>query len=234
VAKLNIPERYRTGVSAIRTLDSQSVQAIKAALEGTGHQKTDDMGAVQGTLGDMAITAITSIHSPRPAEFKQIGEALVSLYGAKSARDVSIEDFAEEVCEAMESIPEENLRLSHTERAQFKEKLLTLLNADVFGFITKIRDLTIEHERTFCHARIMTDMRPVFDSRIEDGPRAILVTHLLRLAYHEGSEKPKDFYVSLDANDLRTLRQLIDRAEAKAKALRSAAKDVRIFGVPKE
>ena len=234
MAKLNIPERYRAGVSAIRSLDEQSVQAIKTALDGTGRQESDDPGAVQSTSGNMAITAVTSVSSVKPAEFKLIGEAIAALYGVKSSRDVSTEAFAEEICDALESIPEENLRLPQTERAQFKEKLLALLSADVFGLVTKIRELTIEHERTFCHARIVTDLRPVFGSSVEDGPRAMLVEHILRLAYHQGSEKPQDFYVALDADDLRTLRQIIDRAEAKAKTLKSAVKDIRLFGVPKE
>ncbi len=33
MAKLNIPERYRSGVSKIRKLDDLSVQEIRAALD---------------------------------------------------------------------------------------------------------------------------------------------------------------------------------------------------------
>lgn len=63
MAKLNIPERYRAGVSAIRLLDEQSVEAIKAALDGTSRQTSNDLGEVQSTPGDMAITAVTSVSS---------------------------------------------------------------------------------------------------------------------------------------------------------------------------
>ena len=91
-----------------------------------------------------------------------------------------------------------------------------------------------EDERVFCQARILTDLRPVFGQVIEDGPKAMVVVHLLKLTFHKGSEKHQEFFVSLDGDDLKTLRGLIDRAEAKAKTLKSSIKDVRLFGAPKE
>jgi hypothetical protein len=234
VARLNIPQHYRAGIAALRTLDDPSVKAIRAALDRAVSQQSEDLGAVPTPPHDMAINAITRVSSIKREDFKLIGEAVGALYGVKSAREVSVDEFVEEVCDAMESLPEEDLRLPHGDRSQFKEKLLTLLNADVFSLAAKVYDLATEDERVFCHARILTDLRPVFGPKVEEGPKGMLVVHLLRLAYHEGSDKTQNFYVSLDADDLQTLRRLIDRAEAKAKTLKSAVRDTRIFGLLKE
>src|SRR5207253_649802 len=94
-------------------------------------------------------------------------------------------------------------------------------NADLFGLATKVYDLSTGDERTFCHARILTDLRPVFGPNLEDGPKAMLVVHHLKLAYHGDSDKHQEFHISLDADDLETLKKIIERAETKAKSLKS-------------
>lgn len=232
MAKLTIPEHYRDGLGAIRTLDDKSVQEIRDALEGV--KKFSDVESVSSTPNDVAVNAITAVSATKTADTKRIAEAVAALYGVKSARDMSTEDFVEEVCDAMESLPSENQRLPHTERQAFREKLLIILGAELFGLVAKVYDLATEDERTFCQARILTDLRPVFGPKIQDGARAMIVMHHLKFAYHEGSKEHKNFYITLDADDLRTLKQLIERAESKAKALKSVVPDVRTFGASKE
>ena len=164
----------------------------------------------------------------------KLGEALASLYRVRGIREETVEAFADQVCDALERLSDERLKLPGVERAQFREKLIVLLGAEAFGLVTKVRDLNLEHERKFCNARILTDLRPVFGPNVDEGPQALFVSHVLRLAYHRGKEETEDFYVSLGADDLRELRKLIDRAENKAKSLRSISKDVRLLGVPRE
>src|SRR5690348_3513037 len=215
MARLTIPERYRAGVAAIRTLDDRSVREIRDALEGI--KKTSDVESVPSTPHDVAVNAITSVPTGKAIDTKQVAEAIAGLYGVKSVKDISTEEFVDQVCDAMESLPSEDQRLPHAERESFKAKLLTIMNAELFSLIAKVYDLATEDERQFCTARILTDLRPVFGPKVEDGPRAMIVMHLLKLAYHQGSNEHKHFYVTLDADDLKTLKQLIERAELKAK-----------------
>jgi hypothetical protein len=127
----------------------------------------------------------------------------------------------------------QNSDLTAEERSSFKEKLQILLSAEVFGIVSKLDDLRTESERLFCHARIMTDLRPVFGSAVADGPKAVLVTHNLKIAFHEsGGKGDHDFYVSLDAEGLNDLKEVILRAEAKANTLRSIVDSkIKLFGV---
>ena len=234
MAKLNIPEHYRAGIAAIRTLDDQSVQEIRDALDGTSRQKSGDVNSVARSPKDVAITAVTAVSATKTVNIKQIAEAVTALYAVKSARDASVEEFTELVCDAMESLSSEELRLPKAERQKFKEKLLKILNADLFGLVVKVYDLATEDERIFCSARILTDLRPVFGPKVQDGPSAMIVTHMLKLTYHHGDKEHKNFHVALDADDLRTLKEIIDRAESKAKTLKSSVRDIRIFGISKE
>lgn len=235
LAKLRIPERYQPGLSAIRTLDDESVRAIRAALEHPLEATTDDRqpAEVPRDPDALAVTALRSVPI-KGLDFKRIAEALVGLYGARSTQDDPAEEFADSVCDAMEALQSEEFRLPHVEREQFRQKLITLLGAEIFGIVSKVHDLATEDERRFCSARIMTDLRPVFGATVQDGPRAMVVIHLLKLAYHEGDARHHHFYVALDDKDLQALKKTIERAEAKARTLKAAVKNLRLFGLPKE
>lgn len=234
MAKLNIPEGYRLGVSKIRTLNEQDARGIRKALDSVRGVRTPGEPTTTIQPEDAALSAVTSVSKENQADLKKIAEALVALYGVKSVKEISVDEFADDVCDAMESLADQDLRLPHAERAEFKNKLLILLGSEVLGLASKAHDLATEDERMFCQARIITDLRPVFGPTIEDGPKAMVVVHLLKLAYHQGSEKHQQFYVSLDADDLQTMKKLIDRAQAKAKSLKSTIKDIRLLGVSRE
>jgi len=107
------------------------------------------------------------------------------------------------------------------------------LGAEVFGIISKIDDLRTESQHVFCHARVVTDLRPVFGSDVQKGPMAILVTHNLKIAYHgSGGSGTHELYVSMDASDLSELKDVILRAEAKAKTLRPIVDSrIKLLGV---
>lgn len=233
MAKLNIPARYRAGVFQIGKLDDRTIREIRAALDRILQDKDLEDEAAQNRPDQVAMTAVTSVPEIR-GDIKSIAEALAALYRVRSARDIPVEEFADDVCEAMTTLDEADLRVPESNRDEFKAKLLTLLRAEVFALVAKAHDLKTDDERTFCSARILTDLRPVFGNEIEAGPRGFVVVHLLKLGYHQGSKEHKEFYLSLDADDLETLRKTIDRAEAKAKSLRPIVKDVHLFGVPRD
>ena len=67
----------------------------------------------------------------------------------------------------------------------------------------------------------MTDARPVFTHAPTEGPAAFMVIHTLALDVH-ASENDHRWFVALDSNDLRSLRDAIDRAIAKEESLVSS------------
>jgi hypothetical protein len=155
------------------------------------------------------------------------------MYLVKSGDDIPLDEFTERIANALEVLPNPEFQLAPAERESFKEKLKILLGAEMFGMVSKVDDLRTESEHIFCHARLLTDMRPVFGTDVEKGPIAILVTHNLKVAYHlSGRKGDHDFYVSLDSDDLSELKEQIIRAEAKASTLRAIVNEkVKMFGV---
>lgn len=238
LARLSIPARHRAALSSIQSLSDDSVRQIRAMLD----QAQAAMGrAVTKKAGDSMdpdeiVTALQTSGAQVPIKnLTEVLEAVFSLYVVKSRRDISPDQFVSDVCDAMERI-EPAQRIERRDRDEYARKLLTLLNANSFAVVTKAIDLATEDERTFCQARILTDLRPVFGENVQDGPKAMVVVHLLKLDFHQqgNARDHGEFYVSLNAAELNELKQVIERAEAKAKSLSPFLKDVSIFGIPRE
>jgi len=236
LARLNIPTRYRAALSSIRSFSDDSIRAIRAILEeaqsvirGTTDQKT-----WESISPDDIVKSLQSSGDNVPIKnLREVLEAILSLYVIKSRKDVNTDQFVDDVCDAMERLDPAQ-RVEKENRNDYAEKLRLLLNASSFALVTKAIDLATEDERTFCQARIITDLRPVFGPRVEDGPQAMVVVHLLKLAFHEQGGDHGEFYVALDTSELGELKQVIERAELKAKSLPSALKNVSVFGVTQE
>jgi hypothetical protein len=218
--KLQIPDRYQPGLAKIRDLNQNSIEAIRNRLENVPDTTSPE------DLADAS--ASSAVNIPGAAG---VVEALVSLYVLKSGNEsVTLEQFADDICDAMASL-KSDLRLNEEQRISFREKLLTLLSIDRLWLISKAFDLQTDDERTFCDARILTDLRPVFGAQVSEGPRATVIVHLLKLGYHENNKRHQKFYVALDSKDLKELKKVIDRAEEKATALKSKFKELRFLGL---
>jgi hypothetical protein len=85
----------------------------------------------------------------------------------------------------------------------------------------KAKELQLEAEHTFCDARVVTDLRPVFGGNISDSPEAMILVHTLKLGYHDsGSQTHKEMYLALDADDVVKLAEILRRAQEKTKTLK--------------
>jgi hypothetical protein len=82
------------------------------------------------------------------------------------------------------------------------------------------RALTLFYD-TSRHAhdvRILTDARPVFSNRAADDPEGFVIMHTLRFDYYEDNQS-RDWYISLDFEDLQDLKKAVDRAIEKQGSL---------------
>jgi hypothetical protein len=115
-------------------------------------------------------------------------------------------------------------------KIEFTPELISMLQsrlAKVLGFdgslgvTSKALDVMREHQHTFCNARIISDVRPIFANTTKKASAAVIV-HNLQIGYHEpGSKAHKEFYVALDTQDIQKLKEVIARAEEKTEALQA-------------
>jgi hypothetical protein len=79
----------------------------------------------------------------------------------------------------------------------------------------KAEQLAHLHQNVLTSARLITDVRPVFDVPAQRILEA-LVFHTLFIEYSDGGQESKRIAFALDADDVAQLRHLCDRAELKA------------------
>lgn len=85
----------------------------------------------------------------------------------------------------------------------------------------KVGLIKSDRPHVYVQSKVYTDLRPIF-GRSDTTVRGFVVTHALKLSYQDGEEK-KDIFVSLDQSDLLSLRNAIERAEAKEISIREHA-----------
>jgi hypothetical protein len=217
--KFTIPKQYAEGLAALRRLPDDVVQNFLAALSSVSPSLR------KNTLVSSIASSVPSVPS---SQVEEMVVAVVSLYRALDSSDSPTEVFVEGICEAMAEDERKNLNFDGpSDRNRFAVRLTKLLTIDSFGIASKALSLKNECDHLFCVGRILTDARPVYADDVSTPPRAALILHTLRLAYHETNDL-KEFYITFDDSDLQELRDLLDRADLKSKSLTVALKSAGI------
>jgi len=156
----------------------------------------------------------------KASTIKMIVNQLFSMNYAIENLDISTEDFAKSVADAAFSEQSEEFPIDEADRDILKDRLTKLFGLKAsLGLTAKALDISTDAQHLFYTAKVLTDIRPVFD---EEGKviEAAVIVHNLMIHYGDAGDH-KNFFVHLDPNDVKELRAVLDRAEEKAKALRS-------------
>ena len=99
---------------------------------------------------------------------------------------------------------------------------LQALNDDHPLFIaTKAQELAYTHENILVSSRIITDIRPVFDSSAEQ-IRELVVTNTLFIRYSDANQEPCIASFALDSEDVANLLHECQRAATKTKTIKES------------
>ncbi len=110
-------------------------------------------------------------------------------------------------------------KLTETELKNLSDRLESLLiSAGTLTMLTRARNLATDNARSFHGARVITDIRPVFDSSTINEPLAFTTVHSLKIIFREDRHL-KEFFVVLSADDLSVLKDVISRAEDKEQSI---------------
>ena len=210
---LTIPEVHRQPLARLLALPEESVRQMIEALRQM--EPTLDISNLAPQVAAAASLA--------PGETEDIFRMLQSLYLVRAARGASIADFVDALCRAAESLNRPELKPKGGDWSQFKQDLKELLSLDQsLGLSAKAVDVRGEHQRVYCDARVLTDLRPVFKDDVAEAPFAGVIVHTLRISYHEGG-RLEQLFVAMDRKDLEELEGLVRRALAKEDSLRALA-----------
>ncbi len=204
---VKIPKTHKEPLRKLAGMDAASRARLIAAIQ-----------AANAALDpDDLIAQVKQEAGVDPSSAGSIISMLVSMY---RAADGNPHQFASDAVDAAKE-ELEGPKKDAEEWAAFTNDLATLLGLDgSLGVTAKVVDVRYEYGSVFCSARILTDIRPVFGSDPARSPLAAAIVHTLRITHHAG-ESHEDFYVALDAEDLRKLRDQIDRAVKKESSLKA-------------
>jgi len=167
-----------------------------------------------------------------PVELREIIYAALSLASGRIHTELDMQTFIKDAIQALEQSSEaKGLTL---DKLVLTERLEQLLGCEVIAISTKASALFFSYERHATGCQILTDVRPVFGDDPTSAPLAAIIVHSLKIQYHEDQDTAREFYVSIDAGDLKALRDASDRALAKAESLQAILQTAQIKGIAPE
>jgi hypothetical protein len=206
VMALTIPKSQATILGKLLQYDLGKLDALLRVFR-SGHADLVPVGLAKELSKEAGI---------REKEAAQVVQVLLSVYATRSSHKAPVEQFLQEVCDAMQEM---GLKPSHGNWEPFRKFLGDLLNLKgAIEVTSKAFSILIGNERNFAGARIFTDIRPVFRENPSDPPAGAVIVHTIELQYMEGHAR-KEFFLALDSRDLKTMKDVIERAFLKETCL---------------
>lgn len=95
----------------------------------------------------------------------------------------------------------------------------------------KAQTLVYTHQNLFLGARLITDVRPVFNDSASEVDE-LVITHMLTLDYSDGSQRNSSITLAMDQEDIAQLQNQCERAATKILTLKGALKDFPLVVMP--
>ena len=216
-----IPKDERPSLALLAGLEDEQAAELSLALS----TASDELDADQ--IVQHVINGTPSVESD---DVSRILTAVRQIASAREVLEVQPDVFLQDIAEGMGKIEEDELRLDETEQLRLRDRLTALTRSPAMELHAKARSLQQDQENTYCRARIVTDLRPIFGSDVRQSPKAVIVAHMLRITYHHGTRGTlQDLFLTLRNEDLDQFGELIERAKLKAESLHAfaAAADLR-------
>lgn len=211
MSDITIPESARPAIHGLAQMSSEDFASFLKALE-----------RAKPAAGPDIFWKHVAEHAPKinTSTVKMIVNELFSMNYALEKWDISPKEFAESIADAALSEQSEEFPINEADKDILRDRLekLFALKATL-GLTAKALDILTDAQHLFYSAKILTDARPVFN---EAGTaiEAAVIIHNLMIHYGDASDH-KNFFVNLDTNDIKELRDVLDRAEEKAKTIRA-------------
>jgi hypothetical protein len=213
--KINIPESELPRIEWLAELTDDDFEKLIKVLGETQPK------VKLGQFSKEVSKRLEFIPSDKLSEFLT---TIFAIHRLKERYRTSTKEFATSLGESARSqLAEKNTLVDAVKLSSRFDLLFNLVSV---GVTAKALDVLREHERVFCDARILTDMRPVFLDDGNSSPAAMIV-HQLQLSFHKG-EDHTEMYFALDAGDLENLIVVIERAKRKPKVLEKVIADAKL------
>jgi hypothetical protein len=132
-------------------------------------------------------------------------------------QDLPEDDFISGLVVSLATSKDDAARNFNAER--FSHRVARLLESESLAIRAKALQLLFESRRHIVGSRVLTDARPIFGEDATQAPLAAIITHTLRLQFHE-SEGSRELFFSFDTQDIASLIEALNRALEKDDSIR--------------
>ena len=207
--KITVPESAYPAIQSLANLSAEDFKTLLKAVE-----------QAKPAAAPHLFWKHVAMHAPEinASTIEVIVNELFAMHLALEDLPVTTEQFSKKLSDDVFS--EQKLPIDEAGRDILKDRLIKLFELKAsLGLTAKALDILTDAQHLFYNAKILTDIRPVFD---EEGKvlEAAVIVHNLMIHYGDAGDH-KNFFVHLDTNDVKELRAVLDRADEKAKVLRS-------------
>jgi len=168
------------------------------------------------------VTALEKVTATTTEKLTPVVSAIIALSGVRRNLRVEPDELIRLIDGAIGRQVDDEWKEKHIAGwRSAQEPLELLLNADShLAVIEKATHLAYTYQNILTRARILTDVRPVFNTSGDEVHRGV-VSFMLSLDYQNGDSYQRlDF--ALDAEDIGELKRLCERAEKKATTLQKS------------
>jgi len=213
---LEIPKEDTGSIAVIKALPPASLGKFISALASASPMSDPE---------EMAEQIAKNVPSIPIARLTPVIETLYTLYHIRELSGVKHARFIDDLMDGVRTSP--HLRLAQRDLSKLRSVLERLMSIETLHIVAKAARLQRDGERLYCESKILSDVRPVFTADPTDPPVGAVLTHTLKIGYHEGSQH-KEFHLILDSEDLTALSEVIIRAQEKDKTLRDLLKAIKL------
>lgn len=222
---LTLPKRHRSGLAKIAGLTDDSFRQLTAAL-----WKAPPTISFDSLSSSVAATVVTIA----VGDVEEIVPATLYLHQLKEALEQPSSEIVEGVTLGMAESAPGPLALAPEDSGEFRARLMKLLEIDALAVIARAGSLSVESERSFIEARVLTDIRPIFEpDNPQVQPTGAMILHTLKVRFRTDGE-PESFFVTLNAEDVRELSEQLERANVKAESLKSVLEAAQVRHIDSE
>lgn len=216
---LGVPPPYREPLTKLAGLSDDDARELVSAIAAL-----DPFAAVSRIEEATA----TVLDDGATAGEKQLALPLLALRG--QLRKMTPGEIAARLSESAD------LDLDDAARSKLRARAEEILGTPVFGSTGVATDLQTLNERNYQSARIVTDLRPVFDDNLTLPPGGAVIIETLQIQTWSRDGGSQLLFVSMDEFDLRALQSIVQRALDKTDTLKTfiAEKGLSYFELEKE
>jgi hypothetical protein len=201
----SLPSSLVKGLNEIATLSSADFGELLARLR-----------AIPTEIKQHRVFSGTDFEVGRlPDKGQSLKEAAFSLLLSRAGSRIPIAEFVEGLTDA--------LHLDSDLLETLRSRVTDILSIDTLDLVARAHNVLLEHAQTFSSARVVSDIRPIFEDDVKLPPRAAVLVNMLSIEYFSAGIRHK-FVVAMDDVDVRELLATLQRARDKSETLQHTMK----------